>query len=92
MPMHDWTRVPPTIYHHFHQRWTISICDALNAGLLPHGYSALVDQYSSGVYPDVLAVQRRKPKPNGPGIETATLAAPRTRMTVRPREGKLDLN
>jgi hypothetical protein len=19
MPMHDWTRVEPTIYHHFHQ-------------------------------------------------------------------------
>ena len=30
MPMRDWKRVPATIYHHFHQRWTISICDALN--------------------------------------------------------------
>ena len=88
MPMHDWTRVPATIYHHFHQRWTISICDALNAGLLPSGYSALVDQYSSGVYPDVLAVQRRKPKPNGTGIETPTMDLPRTRMTVRPREAR----
>ena len=47
MPMHDWKRVPPTIYHHFHQQWTISICDALNAGLLPPGYSALVEQDSS---------------------------------------------
>ena len=35
MPMHDWKRVPPPIYHHFHEQWTISICDALNAGLLP---------------------------------------------------------
>jgi len=59
MPMHDWTRVPPTIYHHFHQRWTISICDALNAGVLPPGYSALVEHCSSGLYLDVLAVQRR---------------------------------
>lgn len=50
MPMHDWKRVPKTIYHPFHQRWTISICDALNAGLLPQGYSALVEQYSSGVF------------------------------------------
>ena len=54
MPMHDWKRVPATIYHLFHQRWTISICDALNGGLLPPGYSALVEQYSSGLYPDVL--------------------------------------
>src|SRR3954469_6290397 len=58
MPMHDWKSVPPTIYHHFHQRWTISICDALNAGILPPGYSALVEQYSPGVYTDVLAVER----------------------------------
>ncbi len=86
MPMHDWKRVPPTIYHHFHQRWTISICDALNAGLLPPGYSALVEQYSSGLYPDVLAVQRRNP--GSSGVETSTLESPRTRMNVQPREGR----
>ena len=88
MPMHDWKRVPATIYHHFHQRWTISICDALNAGLLPPGYSALVEQYSSGLYPDVLAVQRRRSKPSNPRAETTTLEAPRTRMTVQPRDGR----
>ena len=89
MPMHDWKRVPPTIYHHFHQRWTIAICDALNAGLLPSGYSALVEQYSSGLYPDVLAVQRRNQGPARPGVDAATLDAPRTRMIVHPREGRL---
>ncbi len=88
MPMHDWKRVPATIYHHFHQRWTISICDALNAGLLPPGYSALVEQYSSGLYPDVLAVQRRSQKPSRPAIAITTLEPPRTRMTVRPREAR----
>jgi Protein of unknown function (DUF4058) len=88
MPIHEWRRVPATIYHHFHQRWTISICDALNAGLLPPGYSALVEQYSSGLYPDVLAVQRRHSKPSSPRAEMTTLEAPRTRMTVRPREGR----
>jgi hypothetical protein len=88
MPMHDWKRVPPTIYHHFLQRWTISICDALNAGLLPPGYSALVEQYSSGLYPDVLALQRRSPKPANSLSATTTLEAPRTRMVVHPREGR----
>jgi hypothetical protein len=88
MPMHDWKRVPGTIYHHFHQRWTISICDALNAGLLPPGYSALVEQYSSGLYPDVLAVQRLNRKPAATKLPMTTLDVPRTRMTVHPREGR----
>jgi hypothetical protein len=87
MPMHDWKRVPATIYHHFRQRWTISICDSLNAGLLPQGFSALVEQYSAGIYPDVLAVQRRSPsRANG---AAKTLSIPRTRMTIRPREPRL---
>ena len=86
MPMHDWKGVPATIYHHFHQQWTIAICDALNAGLLPPGYSALVEQYSSGLYPDHLAIQRRNSKPSGTGPEMTSLAAPRTRITVHPRE------
>jgi hypothetical protein len=88
MPVHDWARVPATIYHHFHQQWTISICNALNAGLLPPGYSALVEQYSSGLYPDFLAVQRLNRKPAAPNIPTTILDVPRTRMTVHPREGR----
>lgn len=58
MPMHDWTNVEPTIYHHFHQQWSIAICNALNAGLLPPGLSALIEQHTGGVVPDVLAVER----------------------------------
>src|SRR5262245_9524511 len=65
MPIHDWSRVDANIYHHFHQRWTIAISDALNAGVLPSGYSALVEQHSGGPVPDVLAVQRQTR--NGPG-------------------------
>lgn len=34
MPVHDWARVDAKVFHHFHQRWTIATCDALNAGLL----------------------------------------------------------
>jgi hypothetical protein len=86
--MHDWKRVPPTIYHHFHQQWTIAICNALNAGLLPSGYSALVEQYSSGLYPDVLALQRRNKRPGKSSETTTTLELPRTRMVVHPREAK----
>ena len=88
MPMHNWKRVPATIYHHFHQRWTIAICDSLNAGMLPEGYSALVEQYSSRLYPDVLTVQRPSAKPSRSRKETTTLVPPRTRMVVQLREGR----
>lgn len=75
MPMHDWTRVEPTIYHHFHQRWSVAIVDALNAGLLPPGLSALIEQHAGGVVPDVLTVERRRPpRPAG-----GTAVAPETR-------------
>lgn len=51
MPVHDWSRVDANVFHHFHQRWTIAICDTLNAGLLPPGYSALVEQHAGGLIP-----------------------------------------
>ena len=75
MPVHDWSRVDANLFHHFHQRWTIAICDALNAGLLPRGYSALVEQYAGGFFPDVLALENesgssRPEEPTG-GVVTA---------------------
>src|ERR1700722_5036370 len=79
MPMHDWTKVEPTIYHHFHQQWSIAICNALNTGILPSGLSALIEQHSGGVVPDVLTVERRRPRRSSPG---GAATAPRTRMTI----------
>ena len=76
MPVHDWAHVDANVFHHFHQRWTVAICDALNAGLLPSGYSALVEQHAGGLVPDVLALERRFPpsRPAEPvgGVVTAT--------------------
>ena len=66
MPMRAWTKVEPTIYHHFHQCWSIAIVDALNAGLFPSGLSALIEQQSGGVVPDVLTVERRRPHRHPP--------------------------
>jgi len=56
MPVHDWTRVYAELFHDFHQSWTIRIKDALNAGLLPRGFTALVEQKSGPLESDVLAV------------------------------------
>lgn len=44
MPVHDWTRVDACLFHHFHQDWTVELCRSLNAGRLPSGYVALIDQ------------------------------------------------
>jgi hypothetical protein len=59
MPIHDWTRVDPGVFHHFHQAWTIEISNALNAGGLPPGFFALAEQIVSGPIPDVVTLQRR---------------------------------
>ena len=56
MPIHDWSRKPPGLFHHFHQQWAGSICNALNAGSLPQGFYALLDQRAAGVVPDVVTV------------------------------------
>ena len=52
MPIHDWTRVRANRFHDFHQRWTIAICNGLNAGRLPPGYFAMVEQNTGGPEPD----------------------------------------
>jgi len=81
MPIHDWSRVYPTIYHHFHQRWTTAIADELNRGLLPDGYSALLEQHAAGLVPDVLTLERRRNRPLPQG-GTAIATAPTTRLTI----------
>jgi hypothetical protein len=84
MPVHDWSRVDANVFHHFHQRWTISICDALNSGVLPAGYSALVEQRTAGLIPDVLALEgrprSRRPGESAGGVLTAT--PPKARLVT----------
>lgn len=60
MPLHDWTRVPAGLFHHFHQDWSIEIARALNRGILPKGYSALVEQRAGSREGDVLAIETRQ--------------------------------
>ena len=88
MPIHDWTRVDAGLFHHFHQEWATSLCNALNTGTLPPHYFALVEQNIRGPIPDVLTL-RLSPGPDrgaergmdsSGGVATAT-RAPRTRLT-----------
>jgi hypothetical protein len=57
MPMHDWSRIPAGLFHDFQQTWLIQIKLALNAGILPKGLSALVEQRSGSRESDVLAIE-----------------------------------
>jgi hypothetical protein len=54
MPVHDWKPVDANLFHDCHQTWAVEIRNALNAGRLPSGYSALVEQHAGGLVPDVL--------------------------------------
>lgn len=65
MPIHDWTRVDPGTFHDFHQAWTVEIRKALNGGVLPTGFFAMVEQIVSGPIPDVITLQRRS-RPTDP--------------------------
>jgi hypothetical protein len=61
MSVHHWSNVDANLFHDFHQTWTINIRNALNRGVLPPGYSALVEQHAGGVEPDVVALESRQP-------------------------------
>src|SRR5260370_32093297 len=89
MPIHDWTRVPSGLFHDFHQSWSIRIKDALNAGRLPKGLSALVEQRSGPREMDVLTVERRtKPGRAGTGDGAGVLTLERPTTTIMRRTTK----
>ncbi len=85
MPIHDWTRVPAGLFHDFHQSWAIRIKDALNAGRLPKGLVALVEQRAGPWESDVLAIESSRAATQSPPEESeiATLQRPVTRIVRR---------
>lgn len=84
MPIHDWTRVPTGLFHHFHQDWSVEIARTLNRGRLPKGLSALVEQHAKAWEPDVLAIESRdKSKAGLEAGGLATLERPTTQIMRR---------
>jgi hypothetical protein len=85
MPIHDWSRVPSGLFHDFHQSWSIRIKDALNAGRLPKGVAALVEQRAGPKESDVLAIEVRPQRHLGEELDggIATLPPPVTRIVRR---------
>jgi hypothetical protein len=85
MPIHDWTKAPSGIFHHFHQRWIAALRDAFNLGGLPSGYFALAEQVAGGPIPDVLTFQQSAPLARGDdggGVAVAS-APPKTRFIAQ---------
>ena len=88
--IHDWSAAPTGYFHHFHQRWSGTICDALNAGLLPQGMFALIEQHSGTMVPDVLALETRPSRERdwseGRGGTALATEPPKTRFVSRGSE------
>ena len=82
MPIHDWTRLEPGDFHHFHQGWVVSLTNELNGGLLPPEYIAMTEQVTGRPIPDVVALHARAPKGEPGGVAVAT-APPTARVIAR---------
>lgn len=84
MPVHDWSRVPAGLFHHFHQDWSIEIARELNRGRLPPDLSALVEQRSGPRESDVLAIESTGEATRmGPDRGGAVIAEPPVAQIVR---------
>jgi hypothetical protein len=88
MPIHDWAKVPAGLFHHFHQRWAVSICDALNSGLLRDGFYALLEQHFPA---GGLAVVERPPNSRflSQSAEEDLYAARADRVAIRHPRGEI---
>jgi Protein of unknown function (DUF4058) len=82
MPVHDWTRVPAGIFHHFHHEWISAVQRTLNHGLLPPDYYALAEQIAGGLGPDVLTLEG--PMTNGRPVSPASGGAGALALATAP--------
>jgi hypothetical protein len=57
MPIHDWTRAEPGVFHSFHLLWMAEITRHLNNGVLPAPYYATPEKHGIAFFPDVSAFQ-----------------------------------
>ncbi len=90
MPIHDWTKVDAGLFHHFHQNWTVALGNALNAGVLPSEYFALVEQNIRGPIPDVLTLKLSSNSPaSNPLAGGSVLTLPPRTSLIRRKEADI---
>jgi hypothetical protein len=68
MPVHDWTLVEAGIFHSFHNVWIAELHNALNGGLLPGDFYALVEQHAGRMVTDVLTLHASQPNGEPPPL------------------------
>jgi len=56
MPAHDWTHIEGPVFHDFRTTWVVAVRNALNEGLLPPGFYALIEQHAGRAIADVLTL------------------------------------
>lgn len=89
MPLHDWTRVEPGVFHGFHTRWIVHLQEHLNAVVLPRGYYADSEQVARPFVADLLTLREPPslfdPSENSSGSVSVVDAPPRTQrhLTMR---------
>lgn len=88
MSIHDWTRVGAGTFHDFHTSWAVEIKRALNAGVLPSGYYAQVEQVVGSFIPDVLTLRAAGPDGGTPlsepeGGVAVAVSPPKVRFTAQ---------
>jgi hypothetical protein len=83
MPIHDWTRLRANRFHDFHQTWTVALCNRLNAGLLPPGYFAMIEQQARDPEPDFVSFELTPPAGLTPGGRPVDLEPPTAWLVTR---------
>lgn len=87
MAVHDWDRVPPNVFHHFHTSWLAEICSSLNRGILPEDYFAALEQTAGEVIPDILTLRTSDESQDGPDGRSSPAGA----VAVAQQPPKVDL-
>jgi hypothetical protein len=85
MPVQDWTRVDAGIFHSFHNAWITEINNALNGGILPRDYYALMEQHAGRAVADVLTLHASRPNgepPSSKGGIAVAEAPPKVRREL----------
>ena len=91
MPMHDWKRVKPNVYHMAHGFWLMQICRSLNNGGLPAGFYAMYERVTRNVQTDLLTLKnpvapraKRPPSAVAPDPAVGLLQRARKHTAKRP--------
>jgi hypothetical protein len=61
LPIHDWTRVGPGVFHDIHNVWIGERRNVFNGGLLPGRYYAMSEQHAGKYMVDVLTLHAHPP-------------------------------